>query len=199
MSPVREPHLNHDPLNNLLSSLLSAFLLTLGTSFFKFFYKSQTQIDSQSFHYQFLLFFSPTTLHAQWVRLWQVVALLKRFINLCAHLKNNQEDWKLGMLVGFLLDSEIANDDDKLVKAYQFLGVPITGPYVPESLKDYTLADARDTLLGHQEGKSTPVLIFKFANDLEDNNDNALDYLVINPGYDPAEYATDGHCLTNAE
>jgi hypothetical protein len=47
------------------------------------------------------------------------------------------------MPVGFLLDSEITNDDDKkLVKACQFLGVPITGPYVPESLEDYTLADA---------------------------------------------------------
>jgi hypothetical protein len=103
---------------------------------FKFFYKSQ------SFHYQFLPFFSPTTLRAQWVCLWRVVALLEGFINLCACLKNSQEDWKLGMPVGFLLDSEITNDDNKkLAKAYQFLGVPITGPYIPESLEGYTLAD----------------------------------------------------------
>jgi hypothetical protein len=49
----------------------------------------------------------------------------------------------LGTLVGFLLDSEITNDNNKkLAKAYQFLGVPITGPYVPKSLEGYTLADA---------------------------------------------------------
>jgi hypothetical protein len=104
------------------------------------------------------------------------------------------------MPVGFLLDSELTNDNDKkLVKAYQFLGVPITGPYIPESLEGYTLADARDALLGRQEGKSAPVLIFEFANDLEDNDNDTLDYSVINPSYDPAEYATDGRCLTNVE
>jgi hypothetical protein len=107
------------------------------------------------------------------------------------------------MPVGIHVERELVNKDDKkLARAFQLLGIPLEGTYEPQDVAGYSIQDVQDvqdTLLGHQDGKSTIIPIFEFMDELTGNDDDTLNYSVIVPDYDYTNYAVDGVRLTNVE
>jgi hypothetical protein len=164
----------------------------------KFFFRASS--DARLFPYQFQPFFVPPALQARWVRIWRVIALLEGFINLCSQIAGGRSDWNQGTPVGIHVKSELIDEDDKkLAKAFQLLGIPLEGTYEPQDVAGYSIQDARDALLGRQDGKSTIIAIFEFVDELTSDDDDALDYSVIVPDYDYTNYAVDSIRLTKGD
>jgi hypothetical protein len=91
------------------------------------------------------------------------------------------------------MEHELINQDDKkLAKAFQLLRTPLEGTYEPQDVARYSIQDARDALLGHQDGKFTIIPIFEFVDELASDDDDTLDYSVIVPDYDYINYTMDG-------
>jgi hypothetical protein len=125
---------------------------------------------------------------------------LEGFINLCSRIAGGGSDWNQGTPIGIHVERELVDEDNKkLARAFQLLGIPLEGTYEPQNVAGYSIQDARDVLLGRQDSKSTIIPIFEFVDELTGNDDDALDYSVIIPDYDYINYATDGVRLMNVK
>jgi hypothetical protein len=83
------------------------------------------------------------------------------FTNLCRRLLDEQSPWEEGEPVGLLVDTNLASKKERqLLRAYQYLRVPIEGNAPASDLQGYTLEDAQNALLGSWKGKEVPVVSF---------------------------------------
>ena len=59
---------------------------------------------------------------------------------------------------------ELEDENDlKLAKAYQALGIPIEGMYQPQDLAGYSVNNVQDMLVDWQDSKYMAILTFDFA------------------------------------
>ena len=156
--------------------------------------------DGRVFPFQFQAFFTPSACRARWVRIARVVALLDGFSNLCHRIVDLDSDWKFGTPVGLRTSSPLTDEEDlQLARAYQFLGLPIEGPYTLQDLSHYSLEDAQDALLGRRASKAAPVLHFDSPVLQDGSDDDSLFFADIYPEYDELSFRPDGTRTTRAE
>src|SRR5271170_5699302 len=156
--------------------------------------------DGRVFPYQFQVFFTPSAIQARWVRIARIIAILDGFSNLCHRIVDLDSDWKLGAPVGLKVDSPLIIEEDlQLARAYQFLGLPIEGPYTLQDLSQYSLEDAQDTLLGRRASKAAPVLHFKSPAPLDGSDDDGLFFADIFPDFDELLFRSDGTRTTRVD
>jgi hypothetical protein len=119
--------------------------------------------------------------------------LLLGFTNLCRQLLDEQSPWEEGEPVGLLVDTNLASEkEQQLLRAYQYLRVPIEGNVPASDLQGYTLEDTQNVLLGLRKGKEVPVVSFNAPpNDLLGTDDDGLIWYECNPDYDEAEFEPD--------
>ncbi len=155
--------------------------------------------DSPLF-FQLLPFFSPSALRARWCRIARVTILLEGYINLCTRLLHPDAEWARGIPVGIRFDANSAtNEDGKLALAYRFLSTPFTAPLELIAENGYSLEDARNALLGQGYGKRVARLLFDEIDELDNTDADALDFVAINPHYNPLKYQPDGLRTTRKE
>src|SRR5271170_6605971 len=124
----------------------------------------------------------PSACRARWVRIVRVVALLDGFSNLCHRIVDLDSNWKFGTPVGLRTSSPLTDEEDlQLARAYQFLGLPIEGPYTLQDLSHYSLEDVQDALLGRHASKTAPILHFDSPAPLDSSDDDGLFYADIHP------------------
>jgi hypothetical protein len=156
--------------------------------------------DGQVFPFQFQAFFTPSASQARWVRIARVVALLDGFSNLCHRIVDLDSDWKFGAPIGLRTSSLLTDEEDlQLACAYQFLGLPIEGPYTLQDLSHYSLEDVQDALLGRRTSKAAPVLHFDSPMLLDGSDDDSLFFANIFPEYDELLFCSDGTRTTRAD
>ena len=86
-----------------------------------------------------------------------------------------------------------------LACAYQFLSTPFTTSLNLITVDGYSLKDMRNVLLGCRYGKIVAQLLFDKINKLVNTDVDVLDFVAVNPQYNPLKYQPDGLCTTRKE
>ena len=86
-----------------------------------------------------------------------------------------------------------------LARAYQFLSTPFTTSLNLITVDGYSLKDTRNALLGHRYGKIVAQLLFDEINELVNTDVDVLDFVAVNPQYNPLKYQPDGLRTTRKE
>ena len=86
-----------------------------------------------------------------------------------------------------------------LARAYQFLSTPFTTSLNLITVDGYSLKDIRNALLGHRYGKIVAQLLFDEINELVNMDVDVLDFVAVNPQYNPLKYQPDGLRTTRKE
>jgi hypothetical protein len=92
-----------------------------------------------------------------------------------------------------LVNTNLASEKERqLLRAYQYLQVPIEGNVPASDLQGYTLKDVQNALLGSQKGKEVPVVSFDAPpDDLLGTDDDGLIWYECNLDYDEVEFKPD--------
>ena len=86
-----------------------------------------------------------------------------------------------------------------LACAYQFLSTPFTTSLNLITVDGYSLEDMRNVLLGCGYGKIVAQLLFDKINELVNTDVDVLDFVAVNPQYNPLKYQPDGLRTTQKE
>ena len=86
-----------------------------------------------------------------------------------------------------------------LAHAYQFLSTPFTTSLNLITVDGYSLEDTRNVLLGCGYGKIVAWLLFDEINKLVNTDVDMLDFVAVNPQYNPLKYQPDGLHTTRKE
>ena len=119
--------------------------------------------------------------------------LLEGYINLCTRLLHPDAEWAQGTPVGIHFDTNSATSEDEMLACtYQFLSTPFTTSLNLITMDGYSLEDVRNALLGCRYGKIVAHLLFDEINELVNTDVDMLDFVAINPQYNPLKYQPDG-------
>ena len=155
--------------------------------------------DDPLFSYQFQIFFSLLAHRIRAVRIGHVCMILDALVNLAQALLRDPGKREKGSPVSISIDVDILTEEDRsIIMAYRSLDTPVEG-VLPEGMPSLVSGNqARTILFGSSKAKaeSTEIPDEEY---LSGNDDNALEYMRIQPNHDEQGLNVDGRIKTRYE